>query len=47
MGNGCRALLTDGNMKVKGSENIWAIGDCSTIEQNRLLGKVLELFQVS
>jgi len=31
-------------LKVKGSSDIYAIGDCSTIDQEKLLAKFSELF---
>jgi len=38
------ALLTDEFLQVKGSKNIWAIGDCATIEKRKLLPKMKEIF---
>lgn len=37
-------LLTDACMKVKGTDNIYAIGDCSIIEQKAIAGRMAELF---
>lgn len=39
-----RALLTDRHLKVKGVENIFALGDCATIEQELMLTKLEEIF---
>jgi NADH dehydrogenase FAD-containing subunit len=39
-----RALLTDSNLKVKGSTNIYAMGDCATIEQDLMVSKMEEIF---
>jgi len=40
-----RSILTDGYMRVKGSNGrIWAIGDAATIEQERALAHADELF---
>eukprot|EP01118_Nematostelium_gracile_P012334 TRINITY_DN4496_c0_g1_i1.p1 TRINITY_DN4496_c0_g1~~TRINITY_DN4496_c0_g1_i1.p1 ORF type:complete len:586 (-),score=128.53 TRINITY_DN4496_c0_g1_i1:48-1805(-) len=40
-----RGILTDEKMRVKGSNNIWALGDCSTIEQKRLINHFNHLFE--
>ena len=40
-----RALLTDQYLRVKGSKGIFALGDCSTIEQNKMIAKANELFR--
>eukprot|EP01099_Mayorella_cantabrigiensis_P001099 TRINITY_DN1453_c0_g2_i1.p1 TRINITY_DN1453_c0_g2~~TRINITY_DN1453_c0_g2_i1.p1 ORF type:complete len:361 (-),score=92.29 TRINITY_DN1453_c0_g2_i1:20-1102(-) len=40
-----RALLTDEFMKLKGSDNIYAIGDAATVEQKKLLANFIELFR--
>jgi len=40
-----RAVLTESSLKVKGTTNIWALGDCATIEQPRLLSKFDQLFK--
>jgi len=37
-------LIVDGNLKVKGTNNVYAIGDCAVIEQPKLKEKVLNLF---
>lgn len=42
-----RALLTDGHLRVKGSNNIWAVGDCSTIEQELMLSKMEDIFNLA
>eukprot|EP01087_Luapelamoeba_hula_P023102 TRINITY_DN8446_c0_g1_i1.p1 TRINITY_DN8446_c0_g1~~TRINITY_DN8446_c0_g1_i1.p1 ORF type:complete len:661 (-),score=96.82 TRINITY_DN8446_c0_g1_i1:141-2093(-) len=39
-----RAITTDEFLRVKGAENVYAIGDCSTIEQHKLLAKFADLF---
>ncbi len=40
-----RALLTDQYLRVKGTNGIFALGDCSTIEQDKMIAKANELFQ--
>lgn len=42
--NNRRALVTDPFMKVKGVEDVFAMGDCATIEQPRLLRDLQVLF---
>ena len=39
------ALVTDGYMKLKGSSNIFGIGDCSTVEFTKLMLQVEQLFK--
>lgn len=39
------ALTTDHTLKVKGTDNIYAIGDCSTVESNKLISRMMELFK--
>lgn len=39
-----RALLTDSHLRVKGTKNIFAIGDCSSIELPMLKHRLVELF---
>jgi len=39
-----RAILTDQYLRVLGTENVYAIGDCGTVEQRRLLSKFFDLF---
>lgn len=39
-----RALLTDRYLRVKGTNNIFAMGDCATIEQDLMLHKLEDLF---
>jgi hypothetical protein len=39
-----RALLTDSRLLVKGTRNIFAIGDCSSIELPMLRNRLVELF---
>jgi NADH:ubiquinone reductase (non-electrogenic) len=39
-----KALVTDYKLKVKGTDSIYAIGDCATIEQEKLQAHILELF---
>ena len=38
-------MVTDGYMKVKGTNNVFGIGDCATVEFTKMMGKVKELFQ--
>ena len=40
-----RALLTDSYLRAKGAEGIFALGDCSTIEQSKMIEKAEELFK--
>ncbi len=40
-----RALLTDPYLRVKGADGIFALGDCSTIEQQRMIAKADDLFR--
>eukprot|EP01114_Cavostelium_apophysatum_P020040 TRINITY_DN660_c0_g2_i3.p1 TRINITY_DN660_c0_g2~~TRINITY_DN660_c0_g2_i3.p1 ORF type:complete len:624 (+),score=111.34 TRINITY_DN660_c0_g2_i3:535-2406(+) len=40
-----RAILTDNKLLVKGVNNIYALGDCATIEQSRLLEKFTDFFK--
>ena len=40
-----RALLTDKYLRVKGAEGVFALGDCSTIEQDLMISKATELFK--
>ena len=42
-----KALLTDGYLRVKGAEGIFALGDCSTIEQNKMMEKAEEIFEMA
>eukprot|EP01125_Pyxidicula_operculata_P006434 TRINITY_DN2228_c0_g1_i1.p1 TRINITY_DN2228_c0_g1~~TRINITY_DN2228_c0_g1_i1.p1 ORF type:complete len:476 (+),score=108.08 TRINITY_DN2228_c0_g1_i1:38-1465(+) len=39
------ALVVDSSLKVLGSGNVFAIGDCATIDQDSLLRKVEKLFE--
>jgi len=39
------ALIVDPSLKLKGSQNIYAVGDCATIDQSSLLQKWERLFQ--
>ncbi|XP_066922519.1 uncharacterized protein [Clytia hemisphaerica] len=43
--NNRNALVTDGYMKLKGSNNIFGIGDCSTVEFTKLMYQVEQLFK--
>jgi NADH:ubiquinone reductase (non-electrogenic) len=40
-----RALLTDGYLRVIGSDGIFALGDCSTIQQTKMIAQAEELFE--
>jgi NADH dehydrogenase FAD-containing subunit len=40
-----KALSTDGYLRVKGVNNVYAIGDCSTVDQEKLINKFSELFK--
>eukprot|EP00873_Tetraselmis_striata_P002590 jgi/Tetstr1/422854/TSEL_013645.t1 len=39
-----RAITTDAQLAVKGAKDIYAIGDCATIEHPRLLAEIEQLF---
>jgi len=41
------ALLVDSHLKVKGTENVFAIGDCSTLETNMLKKEYENLFHLA
>ncbi|KAL3691359.1 hypothetical protein R1sor_005010 [Riccia sorocarpa] len=40
-----RALATDEWLRVKGCNEVWAIGDCATMEQRKLLDDIAYLFE--
>ncbi len=40
-----RALLTDKYLRVTGAEGVFALGDCSTIEQDLMISNAKELFK--
>ena len=40
-----RAIATDNFLRVKGADGVFAIGDCSTIEQELMVKKSEELFK--
>lgn len=40
-----RAILTDKYLRVKGAEGVFALGDCSTIEQDLMIRSAKELFK--
>lgn len=42
-----RALLTDSYLRVKGADGIFSLGDCSTIEQEKMISNAEELFKVA
>lgn len=42
-----RAILTDKFLRVKGAEGVFALGDCSTIEQELLISRAKELFKMA
>lgn len=39
------AITTDPTLKVKGVEDVYAIGDCSTVESGQLINKMIDLFK--
>ena len=39
--------MTDSYLRVKGANGIFALGDCSTIEQERMISNAEELFKVA
>ncbi|KAL6065088.1 External alternative NAD(P)H-ubiquinone oxidoreductase B1, mitochondrial [Balamuthia mandrillaris] len=40
-----KAIITDRHLRVKGATNIFAIGDCGTIDQKKLLPRLEEMFE--
>ena len=40
-----RAITTDARLRVKGAPEIFALGDCGSIEQDKMIRKVAELFE--
>lgn len=43
--NNSKAIVTDSHLRVKGNKDIFAIGDCSTVEKHLLIKRAKELFQ--
>jgi len=39
--------VTDGFLKVKGTHNVFGIGDCATVEFTKLIGKIEDLFKTA
>ncbi len=39
-----KVLLTDEHLRVKGVENVWAMGDCATIHQSMVTDHMMDLF---
>eukprot|EP01114_Cavostelium_apophysatum_P018332 TRINITY_DN5656_c0_g1_i2.p1 TRINITY_DN5656_c0_g1~~TRINITY_DN5656_c0_g1_i2.p1 ORF type:complete len:389 (+),score=112.15 TRINITY_DN5656_c0_g1_i2:811-1977(+) len=39
------ALITDPFMRVKGAENVYALGDCANVEQKKCVDHLMELFK--
>ena len=37
--------MTDKYLRVKGAEGVFALGDCSTIEQDQMISQAKELFK--
>ncbi|CAN6453373.1 unnamed protein product [Victoria cruziana] len=42
-----RALATNEWLKVRGCDNVFAIGDCATIEQRKIMEDILNIFKVA
>lgn len=42
-----KVLITDSFLKVEGTKNVFAVGDCSTIRQPKLIEHFIELFKES
>ncbi|XP_057953911.1 external alternative NAD(P)H-ubiquinone oxidoreductase B1, mitochondrial-like [Malania oleifera] len=42
-----RALVTDEWLRVKGCEDVYAIGDCATIEQRKVMEDILSIFKAA
>jgi NADH:ubiquinone reductase (non-electrogenic) len=42
-----KALVTDQFLKVLGTENVYAVGDCATVEQKKLQSKLTDLFELA
>jgi NADH:ubiquinone reductase (non-electrogenic) len=43
--NNTRALITDNSLAVAGAKDVWALGDCATIDQGKLINKAVEIFK--
>ena len=39
--NNTRALITDNSLAVAGAKDVWALGDCATIDQGKLINKAV------
>jgi hypothetical protein len=42
-----KVLLTDECLRVKGVDDVFAMGDCSSVEQKKLLDTFIQLFKVN
>ena len=42
-----KAILTDNFLRVCGAEGVFALGDCSTIEQDLMVKRAEELFKMA
>ncbi|KAF7848850.1 hypothetical protein BT93_L1506 [Corymbia citriodora subsp. variegata] len=42
-----RALATNEWLRVKGSENVYALGDCATIDQRKIMEDILNIFKAA
>eukprot|EP00252_Welwitschia_mirabilis_P013806 TRINITY_DN3042_c0_g2_i2.p1 TRINITY_DN3042_c0_g2~~TRINITY_DN3042_c0_g2_i2.p1 ORF type:complete len:535 (+),score=94.69 TRINITY_DN3042_c0_g2_i2:525-2129(+) len=45
--NGRRVLATDEWLRVKGCDSVYALGDCSTIEQRKVMEDIADIFKVA
>ncbi|KAL0093385.1 hypothetical protein F4703DRAFT_1907875 [Phycomyces blakesleeanus] len=42
-----RALTTDGYLRLRGTDNIFALGDCASIENPKLIEHLMEIFEMA
>ena len=42
-----RSLITDKFLRVQGAEGVFSVGDCSTIERDKMVEKAEELFKMA
>jgi NADH dehydrogenase FAD-containing subunit len=39
--NNTRALITDNSLAVNGAKDVWAVGDCATMDQGKFINKAV------
>jgi len=42
-----KVLLTDSRLRVRGVNNVWALGDCATVHHEKIFDHMKELFQMA